>query len=428
MNSNVKQIESVDVSRYMDTLGQQARSAAVSISRATTEQKNHALHCLATVLEENSEKIISQNALDMASGESNNLTSALLDRLELNPARVTAMANGCRQVAELTDPVGEMSALDERPSGIRIGKMRVPLGVIGIIYESRPNVTIDAAILCLKAGNAVILRGGSEAIHSNLALAECLSKSLKQAGLDRNCVQVVNTTDRDAVGKLITMSEYVDIIVPRGGKSLIQRISQGATVAVIKHLEGLCHVYIDDDADKQKAIDVAFNAKARRFGICGAMETLLVADSIAKAVLPKLKNLYDEKEIELRGCKKTLEILPEIKPANDEDWVTEYLDGILSIKIVDGIDDAIDHIERFGSHHTDAIITENTEHQRQFLNQVDSSSVMVNASTQFADGFEYGLGAEIGISTDKLHVRGPVGLEGLTSQKYVVFGDGTVRA
>lgn len=427
MSSNA-QSPGTDVTRYMQSLGRQARAAAVCISRASTEQKNQALQTIATVLEENSTRIIEHNTLDMAAGRHNNLTPALLDRLELNQDRITAMANGCRQVADLADPVGEMTAFDERPSGIKIGKMRVPLGVIGIIYESRPNVTIDAAILCLKAGNAVILRGGSEAIHSNLALAECLSESLQRTGLDRNCVQVVNTTDRDAVGKLITMPEYVDIIVPRGGRNLIKRIGEDATVPVIKHLEGLCHVYIDDDADNQKAINVAYNAKARRFGICGAMETLLVAESKATEVLPELEALYSAKDIELRGCEKTLRILPGISAASDEDWQTEYLDGILSIRIVDNIDEAIDHIETYGSHHTDSIITENPAHQQQFLNQVDSSSVMVNASTQFADGFEYGLGAEIGISTDKLHVRGPVGLEGLTSQKYVVFGDGTVRA
>jgi glutamate-5-semialdehyde dehydrogenase len=320
-----------------------------------------------------------------------------------------------------------MSNFSERTSGIRIGKMRVPLGVIGIIYESRPNVTVDAAVLCLKAGNAAILRGGSEAIHSNMALAKCLTQGLESAELNSLCVQVVNTTDRDAVGRLITMPEYVDIIIPRGGKSLIQRISADATVPVIKHLEGLCHVYIDDQANTEKAVDVAFNAKARRYGICGSMETLLVAEGIADEVLPILSERFLVKNIELRGCDKTLAILPAINAATDDDWVTEYLDAILSIKIVSGIDEAIDHIEHYGSHHTDAIITENEERQTQFLQQVDSSSVMVNASTQFADGFEYGLGAEIGISTDKLHVRGPVGLEGLTSQKYVVFGDGTIR-
>ncbi len=417
----------LDVNAYMEQLGRRARKSALAISRADTAQKNLALECIAEAIEDNVRDILSENARDMAAGRQNDLTPALLDRLELNDTRVAAIAQGCRQVALLQDPVGEMTDLQERPSGIRIGKMRVPLGVIGIIYESRPNVTVDAAILCLKAGNAVILRGGSEAIHSNLALWKCLGQGLQQAGLNPDCVQVVETTDRAAVGRLITMPEYVDIIVPRGGKNLTRRISAEATVPVIKHLEGLCHVYIDDDADLEKAAAVAYNAKARRYGICGAMETLLVAQGVAATVLPDLCKRYREKGIELRGCSRTREIVDDLLPATDEDWVTEYLDAILSIRIVDDIDQAIDHIETFGSHHTDAIITENESRQQQFLRQVDSSSVMVNASTQFADGFEYGLGAEIGISTDKLHVRGPVGLEGLTSQKYVVFGDGTIR-
>ncbi len=432
MSTNANTVRTSDmtehnINAYMDQLGLQARSSAIAISRATTEQKNQTLECLAQVIEERSAEIVAQNARDMAAGRQNGLTPALLDRLELNEERIKAMAEGCRQVAQLTDPVGEMTEPVLRPSGIRIGKMRVPLGVIGIIYESRPNVTIDAAVLCLKAGNAVILRGGSEAIHSNLALAECLSLGLEKAGLDTNCVQVVNTTDRKAVGRLITMPEYVDIIIPRGGKSLIERISRDATVPVIKHLEGLCHVYIDNDADITKAIDVAFNAKARRYGICGAMETLLVAESTAERVLPDLCARYREKGIEIRGCEKTRLLIPDLEVANEEDWSTEYLDAIISIKVVPDIDAAIEHIETYGSHHTDAIISENPARQAQFLRQVDSSSVMINASTQFADGFEYGLGAEIGISTDKLHVRGPVGLEGLTSQKYVVFGDGTIR-
>ena len=363
----------------------------------------------------------------MAAASRNNLANALLDRLGLDRKRVFDIAEGCRQVAALHDPVGDMSEFKERPSGLRIAKMRVPLGVIGIIYESRPNVTVDAAILCLKSGNAAILRGGSEAIHTNLALAECLTEGLEKAGLDSHCIQVVETTDREAVGELITLSEYVDIIVPRGGKSLVELINDTATVPVIKHLEGLCHVYIDDDADIDKAVAVAYNAKARRYGICGAMETLLVAGRIAEKILPPLCDQYRTKGIELRGCEQSLRIVPEMTPASETDWSTEYLDGILSIRIVDGIDQAIRHIETYGSHHTDAIVTENPDHQQQFLKQVDSSSVMINASTQFADGFEYGLGAEIGISTDKLHVRGPVGLEGLTSQKYIVIGDGTIR-
>ena len=320
-----------------------------------------------------------------------------------------------------------MTPQQARPSGIKVSKMRVPLGVIGIIYESRPNVTVDAAILCLKSGNAVILRGGSEAVHSNRALARCLREGVGQAGLNPDCVQLVETTDRAAVGRMITMPEYIDIIIPRGGKSLVARIDQDAKVPVIKHLDGLCHVYIDDEADIDKALRVAYNAKARRYGICGAMETLLVAEKIAPSVLPELCRKYREKGIELRGCERTRLIEGSVSEATDEDWVTEYLDAVLSIRIVDGLDQAIDHIQGYGSHHTDAIVTENPAHQRRFLREVDSSSVMVNASTQFADGFEYGLGAEIGISTNKLHVRGPVGLEGLTTQKYVVVGDGSTR-
>ncbi len=416
-----------DISEYMTRLGRQARAASATVARATTEQKDAALHHIAESIERRCEDILAANARDMEAALGNNLTNALLDRLELNRTRISAIAEGCRQVASLHDPVGDESGFNERPSGLRISKMRVPLGVIGIIYESRPNVTVDAAILCLKSGNAAILRGGSEAIHSNLALAVCLSEGLEESGLGRHCIQVVETTDRQAVDQLITLSKYVDIIVPRGGKSLIERISNTATVPVIKHLEGLCHVYIDDDADPDKAIAVAYNAKARRYGICGAMETLLVAKSVAGEILPPLCAQYRNKGIELRGCEQARAIVPEMVPASETDWSTEYLDGILSIRVVDGINQAIRHIGDYGSHHTDAIVTENPDHQRQFLQQVDSSSVMVNASTQFADGFEYGLGAEIGISTDKLHVRGPVGLEGLTSQKYVVIGDGTIR-
>ncbi len=416
-----------DIKQYMARLGRQARAASATAATAATERKNAALHHIAESIERRCEDILAANARDMAAAVGNNLTNALLDRLELDRVRVSAIAEGCRQVASLHDPVGDMSEARERPNGLRISKMRVPLGVIGIIYESRPNVTVDAAVLCLKSGNAAILRGGSEAIHSNLALAACLSEGLEKSGLGSHCIQVVETTDREAVGELITLSKYVDIIVPRGGKSLIERISASATVPVIKHLEGLCHVYIDDDADLDKAVAVAYNAKARRYGICGAMETLLVAESIAGKILPPLCERYRDKGIELRGCEQARGIVPEMVPASETDWSTEYLDGILSIRVVDGIDQAIRHIEDYGSHHTDAIVTENTGHQQQFLQQVDSSSVMVNASTQFADGFEYGLGAEIGISTDKLHVRGPVGLEGLTSQKYVVIGDGTIR-
>ncbi len=415
------------IKEYMTQLGRNAKAASAIVSGAATEQKNTALHNIAESIERNSETILAANARDMAAARRNNLANALLDRLELDRTRVFDIAEGCRQVAALHDPAGDMSEFKERPSGLRIGKMRVPLGVIGIIYESRPNVTVDAAILCLKSGNAAILRGGSEAIRTNLALAECLTEGLEKAGLDSHCIQVVETTDREAVGELITLSEYVDIIVPRGGKSLVELINDTATVPVIKHLEGLCHVYIDDDADIDKAVAVAYNAKARRYGICGAMETLLIAGCIAEKILPPLCDQYRRKGIELRGCEQSLRIVPEMTAASETDWSTEYLDGILSIRIVDGIDQAIRHIETYGSHHTDAIVTENPDHQQQFLKQVDSSSVMINASTQFADGFEYGLGAEIGISTDKLHVRGPVGLEGLTSQKYIVIGDGTIR-
>lgn len=417
----------LDLTAYMDQLGRAAVKSKPGIAHASTEQKNATLISIADAIERNSEDILLANSKDMAAGRSNNLTSALLDRLELNQDRVAAMADGCRQVASLEDPVGQITDFSERPSGIRISKMRVPLGVIGIIYESRPNVTIDAAVLCLKSGNAVILRGGSEAINSNLALAQYLTEGLEQTRLDANCCQLIETTDRAAVGELITMSQYVDIIVPRGGKSLIECISSEAKVPVIKHLEGLCHIYIDDDADIEKAINVAYNAKARRYGICGAMETLLVAKSVADRVIPELSEMYIKKRIELRGCQRSRKLVSEMKPATEEDWVTEYLDAILAIRIVDDIDQAIDHIENYGSHHTDSIITENINKSDKFLRQVDSSSVMVNASTQFADGYEYGLGAEIGISTDKLHVRGPVGLEGLTSQKYIVVGDGTIR-
>lgn len=417
----------LDSSAYMDEMGMRAQAAKREISSASEDTKNQALECVARTIERNADRIISENALDMAAGRRGGLTPALLDRLFLDESRVAAIVEGCRQVVGLPDPVGEMTPQQARPSGIRVSKMRVPLGVIGIIYESRPNVTVDAAILCLKSGNAVILRGGSEAVHSNRALARCLREGIGQAGLNPDCVQLVETTDRAAVGRMITMPEYIDIIIPRGGKSLVARIDRDAKVPVIKHLDGLCHVYIDDEADIDKALRVAYNAKARRYGICGAMETLLVAEKIAPSVLPELCRKYREKGIELRGCERTRLIERSVSEATDEDWVTEYLDAVLSIRIVDGLDQAIDHIQGYGSHHTDAIVTENPARQRRFLREVDSSSVMVNASTQFADGFEYGLGAEIGISTNKLHVRGPVGLEGLTTQKYVVEGDGSIR-
>lgn len=419
--------DAIDIGPYIRSVGERARDAAAFIAKTSSEKKNLALRAIAERIMENQNEILEANCKDMQHGREINLSAALLDRLELNPERIQAMAEGCRQVAELPDPVGEMTPFIERPSGIKVAKMRVPLGVIGIIYESRPNVTIDAAALCLKAGNAAILRGGSEAFNSNLAIAACINEGLEQAGMSIDCIQLIETTDRAAVGALITAVEFVDIIIPRGGKSLIERISREASVPVIKHLDGICHVYIDDDADEKKAIDVAFNAKARRYGICGAMETLLVAESMADKVLPVLAKQFADQGVELRGCEKSRRVVPDMVAATEQDWDTEYLDAVLAVKVVDGLDQAIDHINQHGSNHTDSIITENSAHSDRFIREVDSSSVMVNASTQFADGFEYGLGAEIGISTNKLHVRGPVGLEGLTTQKYVVVGDGTVR-
>ncbi len=418
------------LSQYMQTLGQTARQAASLLSRASTRQKNDALNAIAGQLRANEAALLAANTRDVESGRNNALDAALLDRLELNAGRVAQMADGLQQIAGLADPVGEISDMSFRPSGIQVGKMRVPLGVIGIIYESRPNVTADAAALCLKSGNAVILRGGSEAIHSNLAIAKCIATGLEEAGLPAGCIQLINTTDRAAVGELIRLSEYVDIIIPRGGKGLIERISGEATIPVIKHLDGICHVYIDEQADPRKAIDVAYNAKARRYGICGAMETLLVNQAVAPEVLPELFEQYAKKGIELRVCERTQNLFSNntgLKTATEEDWQTEYLAAILSVKIVNDLDEAIAHINTWGSHHTDSIVTQNISAANRFMREVDSSSVMLNASTQFADGFEYGLGAEIGISTDKLHVRGPVGLEGLTCQKYVVVGDGHIR-
>ena len=423
-NSTAQQ---TDTAAYIQRLGQSARAASAVIANAPTAAKNDALEAIARALLDNQASILEANAKDLRGAQRAQLSDALTDRLALDSARIAAMAEGCRQVARLPDPVGEVSGLGYRPSGIQVGKMRVPLGTVGIIYESRPNVTIDAAILCLKAGNAVILRGGSEAIHSNLAIARSLHSGLQAAGLPATTAQLVETTDRAAVGALITLSEYVDVVVPRGGKSLIERISREASVPIIRHFDGLCHIYVDVDADPAMAMEVAFNAKARRYGICGAMETLLVAEGIARAVLPALSRRYFERGIELRGCEKSRAIVPGMKAAVESDWRTEYLDAILAVRVVDGLDQAIHHINTYGSHHTDSIITSSLAHSRKFLRQVDSSSVMVNASTQFADGFEYGLGAEIGISTDKLHVRGPVGLEGLTCQKYIIMGDGHIR-
>ena len=411
---------------YMTQLGLRARAASTEMSRAESSVKNQALLAIADAIDNSVETLKLENQKDLQAGKENGLDAAMLDRLELNQDRISGMSEGLRQIAALQDPVGEITDMAYRPSGIQIGKMRVPLGVIGIIYESRPNVTADAAGLCLKSGNATILRGGSEAINSNKAVAKCIQQGLIQAGLPADAVQVVETTDRAAVGELITSNETVDVIIPRGGKSLIERISNEATVPVIKHLDGICHVYVDEQADLKKASDIAFNSKTHRYGVCNAMETLLVHESIAATCLPDLEKRYIEKGVELRGCEKTCKII-DCKPASDDDWDTEYLAAILSIKIVTDIDQAITHINKHGSHHTDTIVSENYTLARRFLREVDSSSVMVNASTRFADGFEYGLGAEIGISTDKLHARGPVGLEGLTSLKYIVLGDGQVR-
>ncbi|ACE85679.1 glutamate-5-semialdehyde dehydrogenase [Cellvibrio japonicus] len=414
------------VKDYMAHIGIKARAASRLIAAAPTATKNNALLAIAQELDKSRITLVAENQKDLAAGKANGLDSAMLDRLTLKPATIDAMIEGLRQVAALPDPCGEITDMSYRPTGIQVGKMRVPLGVVGIIYESRPNVTIDAASLCLKSGNAAILRGGSEAIHSNRAIAHCLQAGLKAVGLPREVVQVIETTDRAAVGELITMPQYVDVIVPRGGKGLIERISSEAKVPVIKHLDGICHVYIDATADLEKALVIAINAKTHRYGVCNAMETLLVQEQVAPAILPRLAAAYAEKEVELRGCAKTCALI-DAKPATEEDWSTEYLAPILSIKLVAGLDEAIEHINRYSSQHTDAIVTENYTLARRFITEVDSSSVMVNASTRFADGFEYGLGAEIGISTDKIHARGPVGLEGLTSQKWVVFGDGHVR-
>jgi glutamate-5-semialdehyde dehydrogenase len=416
----------------MHTLGQQARVAAVRLAQSPTAQKNAALVAMAEAMDAARPALLAANAKDLAAAEANGLDAAMLDRLRITDAGIDAMMEGLRQVADLADPVGEITEMSYRPSGIQIGKMRVPLGVVGIIYESRPNVTIDAASLCLKSGNAAILRGGSEASHSNQAIATCVTKGLQQAGLPEYAVQVVNTTDREAVGQLISMPEFVDVIVPRGGKGLIERISKDARVPVIKHLDGNCHVYLDDEADITKAINISINAKTRRYGVCNAMETLLVSASRAAELLPEIAQHLQEFEVELRVCEQANALLGKgssvgVIAASEDDWYVEYLAPILAVKVVADMQEAINHINQYGSHHTDAIVTENYTKARQFMTAVDSSSVMVNASTAFADGFEYGLGAEIGISTDKIHARGPVGLQGLTSQKYVVFGDGHTR-
>jgi len=411
----------------METVGQRARAAARAMARANTGTKNAALHAIADALERERAHLVAENAKDLEAGRAKGLDAAMLDRLSITDAGVAGMAEGLRQMAELPDPVGEISDMKYRPQGFQLGRMRVPLGVIGIIYESRPNVTADAAGLCLKAGNAAILRGGSEALHSNQAIAACIREGLAAAGLPADAVQVVETADRAAVGALITMTKYVDVIVPRGGKSLIERITLEARVPVIKHLHGVCHVYIDDMADLDKAMRIAFNAKTQRYGTCNTMETLLVAEGVAEQVLPELGRMYQEKGVELRGCETTCRLLPFAKAATEADWDEEYLAPILSIRVVKDLDEAMDHIARHSSGHTEAIITEDLSRARRFLAEVDSSSVMVNASTRLADGFVYGLGAEIGISTDKIHARGPVGLEGLTSQKWILLGDGHIR-
>jgi glutamate-5-semialdehyde dehydrogenase len=417
----------LDIHEYMRVVGERARSAARAMGRASTGMKDAALTAMAAAIESSAVTLQAENEKDLEAGRRRGLDAALLDRLELNTERIAAMAEGLREIALLPDPVGSISGMNYRPSGIQVGRMRVPLGVIGIIYESRPNVTADAAGLCLKSGNAAILRGGSEAIHSNQAISRCIQQGLAAAGLPAEAVQVIETTDREAVGELVRMQEFVDVIVPRGGKGLIERISAESRVPVIKHLHGICHTYIDDAADLDKAVKIAVNAKTQRYGTCNTMETLLVAEGIAAQVLPPLAAAYTAAGVEMRGCAATRAILPQINAATEADWDEEYLAPILAIRVVADLDAAMDHIALHGSNHTDAIVTESLTRAQRFLHEVDSSSVMVNASSRFADGFEYGLGAEIGISTDKLHARGPVGLEGLTTLKYIVLGDGHIR-
>ncbi|MBF8176315.1 glutamate-5-semialdehyde dehydrogenase [Herminiimonas contaminans] len=421
----------MDIKQYMKEVGLRARKASRAMAKADTAAKNQALLFIAAAIRREADTLRAANQRDLEAARANGLAPALLDRLTLSDKAIATMAEGLEQIVALPDPIGEISNMKYRPTGIQVGQMRVPLGVIGIIYEARPNVTVDAAGLCIKSGNATILRGGSEAIHCNQALAKLVNEGLAAAGLPADAVQIVETTDRAAVGELITMPQYVDVIVPRGGKGLIERLMHEATVPMIKHLDGICHVYIDDKADLKKALDICFNAKCHRYGTCNTMETLLVARSIAAAVLPELAKLYATKEVELRGDDEARAILqgyPHLASATEEDWSTEYLAAILSVKIVGSLDEAIDHINTYSSQHTDAIVTEDYTRAMRFLREVDSASVMINASTRFADGFEYGLGAEIGISNDKLHARGPVGLDGLTSLKYVVFGHGEVRA
>ena len=417
----------MDIQSYMHSIGRAARIASRAMAKAETGAKNDALMTMARAVERDIARLLDANRKDVDAARAKGLEVAMVDRLTLTPKSVADMAEGLRQIAQLSDPVGEISGMSYRPSGIQVGRMRVPLGVIGIIYEARPNVTADAAGLCLKSGNAAILRGGSEAIHSNQAVGACVHEGLKAAGLPETAVQVIETTDRAAVGELITMKDYVDIIVPRGGKGLIERISSESRIPVLKHLDGVCHVYVDDKADLDKAIRIADNAKTQRYGTCNTMETLLVHKDIAMRLLPPLAKIYLDKGVELRGDDAARKIVVQMKPATEEDWYTEYLAPILAVRVVEDLDHAIEHITVYGSQHTDAIVTEDITRARRFLREVDSASVMVNASTRFADGFEFGLGAEIGISTDKLHARGPVGLEGLTSLKFIVLGDGQIR-
>ena len=418
--------DSKDINHYMNRLGAAAKSAAGDLATVSSEVKNNALLYMSEALDSRRNEILQSNKVDLDKANNKAIGDALIDRLELTDERIDGMISGLRIVASLPDPVGEIEEMKPTPSGLKISKMRVPLGVVGIIYESRPNVTADAAALCLKSGNACILRGGSEAILSNSLIAECLNQGLKRADLSENLIQVVNTTDREAVTALLRMEKFIDVIIPRGGKGLVRLISEEARIPVIKHLDGICHVYIDKDADLNEAISIAFNAKTYRYGICGAMETLLIHEEIATKILPELNSKFLDAGVELRGCKKTSEII-NTPLATDEDWVTEYLAPILSVKLVEDIDSAINHINRFGSAHTDSIVTSNDNNAETFMRKVDSSSVMHNVPTCWADGFEYGLGAEVGISTDKIHARGPVGLEGLTSQKYIVKGKAQIR-
>ena len=416
-----------DVVALVRQYGKDARAASRVLAAATSAQKNQALLKMADLLEAQQADVLNANAQDTAAAEANGLDAAMVDRLRISAKSIAQMAEGVRQVAALADPVGEMDDFKLLDNGLQLGKMRAPLGVVGMIYESRPNVTIDAAALCLKSGNACLLRGGSESFHSNQAIAKVIYQALSETGLPEACVRLFETTDRAAVGAMLALNEFIDVVIPRGGKGLVKRITEEARMPVIKHLDGVCHVFINRDADVEMAVNIAMNAKTSRYGTCNTMETLLVHQDIAATVLPRLQAAYAEKEVELRGCERTLAVLNGIVAATEEDWFTEYLAPVLSIRIVDGLDMAIAHINHYGSHHTDSIVTNDYADIQRFLREVDSASVMVNASTRFADGFEYGLGAEIGISTDKIHVRGPVGLEGLTNQKWIVLGSGQVR-